>query len=223
MKRRVWSNEDVEYIMVNYATTPNVDIAEHLGLDAKVVAKKTFDLGLKKTVRIYKNNWASKTPAVEPASQTPKSQPKQDVSAESSSIAATTTTGVLPSNEFKMVRQYVLVAMHGLVNGQLSSKSARLSLDMARFIVESGDVELAHQEKAQVLFNAFVKMDEPAPIAEPKQIIQPTPTKVADVHPWRELDKQSSKTPSAIERLVNVPTSVEPPNIGVAHQHFIKA
>ena len=219
-ERRVWSNEDVEYIVANYATMPNVDIAEHLGLDTSVVAKKAYDLGLKKLVKNYKNNWKPKASTEQPATQAPNPPLKQDKVVATLPMA-TVSAGVLPSNDFKTVRQYVLVAMGGLVNGQLSADSARLSLEMARFVLESSDVELAHQAKAQALFNGFVKLDKPVP-AKPKKIEQPVPVTAVTAHPWRELGKQSDKTPSAIASLVNVPTFVQLPNIGTPHQHLMK-
>lgn len=219
-ERRVWSNEDVEYIVANYATMPNVDIAEHLGLDTNVVAKKAYDLGLKKRVKNYKNNWKPKASTEQPAAQAPNPPLKQDV-ATATLPMATASTGVLPSNDFKAVRQYVLVAMGGLVNGQLSADSARLSLEMARFVLESSDVELAHQAKAQALFNDFVTVDKSVP-AKPKKIEQPVPVTAVTAHPWREFGKQSEKIPSAIANLVNAPTFVQPPNIGTPHQHLMK-
>lgn len=47
--RRVWSDEEIEYVKAHFADESAVDIGEHLGISDVMVRKKALELGLKKS------------------------------------------------------------------------------------------------------------------------------------------------------------------------------
>lgn len=192
-----WSTQDLQYLHDNCGQMTSLEMAEHLGMDLKRVQNKLSQLKLK----------AVRNKPVHTPRPTQKKVIDEALGLKTATAEFKKTLGVLENaSTLKGAQAELLETMRALNVGKISARQAMAALEIGSYLIESA--------KDSMVFADVPNFTTKAPEVN---------VNLKKPHPWRELDRRSSKPKKLDEKaeptgifagILNPKDGFIPPEIG---------